>query len=193
MEVDRGDFMDIPFVRAKDFYLRELRASDLDGPWYAWFNDAEVTRHQNKKIFPNTREKQRTYYEALLSSDKDVVLAIVDEKTKKHIGNVGLHKIDWIHRSAELGIVLGNKAFWGRKIGKRAWALITAYGFQVLNLNRIYAYVLKDNLASRKSAEAAGFVREGTIREFMYKNGCYVDAFYMNVLKSDAPPLPVIQ
>jgi ribosomal-protein-alanine N-acetyltransferase len=173
------------FMVGNGFFLRELRESDLEGTWYQWFNDSEVTRFQNKKIFPNSPEKQRGYFESLITSQSDVVLAMVEETSNKHIGNVGLHKIDWVHRSAELGIVIGEKESWGKGFGKQAWKLITGYGFHVLNLHRIYAWVMAGNDASLRCAEEAGFKQEGFVRQMFYKEGRYVDGHYMNVLRSD--------
>ncbi len=174
---------DIPFIQGTDIYLRELRECDLEGPWHGWFNDSETTRFQNKKVFPNTREKQRAYYDSLKASSSDVVLAIVESATGKHVGNVGLHHIDWIHSSAELGIVIGDKSARGKGYGRQCWKLITDYGFETLNLHRVYATILSENVASRKCAEAAGFKKEGEISEAFYKNGKYHNAAYYNALR----------
>jgi ribosomal-protein-alanine N-acetyltransferase len=174
------------FIDGGQIYLRELRLSDVEqGNWYSWFNDPEVTTFQNKGIFPNTREAQKKYFDQLGSSSKDVVLAIIEKESNLHIGNVGLHNIDWVHRSAELGIVLGERSAWGKRYGKKAWQMITDYGMYTLNLRRIFAQIMEGNIASCKSAEAAGFKREGVIREVYFKNGKYINLFYYNLLKSD--------
>lgn len=177
--------MEIPFLEGDGFILRELRENDLEGNWYNWFNDSRVTTYQDKKIFPNTREKQRKYFEILAESNSDVVMDIVDKGTNTHIGNVGLHNIDWVHRSAELGIVIGETEFYGKKYGKQAWHLITEYCFKVLNLHRISAIIMTNNIASIKCAEAAGFICEGEIRDYFYKNGVYEKVSYYNILRSD--------
>ena len=175
---------EIAFIEGKGFHLRELRESDLDGNWYQWFNDSEVTRLQNKKIFPNSRDRQRAYFEQLKKSESDVVLAIVDTASGQHVGNVGLHRIDWVHRSAELGIVIGEKAFWGKGYGRQAWAMITNYGFETLNLHRIYAWVLEGNDSSAKCAEASGFNRVGTVPDAFFKNGKYLSSSIYNRIRS---------
>lgn len=174
--------MDIPFIEGTGFYMRELRASDVEGDWYSWFNNSKVTVYQNKKIFPNTREKQKEYFEKIQNSCTDVVLALIDVQTDKHIGNVGLHHIDWVHRSAELGIVIGDSDFWGKKYGRQAWKMITDYGFKTLNLHRICAIVMVENASSVKCAEAAGFIREGEIKDYFYKNGSYHSVYYYNII-----------
>ena len=178
--------MEKPFIDGGQIYFRELRLSDAEqGNWYSWFNDPEVTTFQNKGIFPNTREAQKKYFEHLSSSSRDVVMAIIEKESGLHIGNVGLHNIDWVHRSAEVGIVLGERSAWGKKYGKKAWQMITDYGMDTLNLRRIYAQIMEGNIASCKSAEAAGFKREGLIREAYFKHGKYLNLCYYNLLKSD--------
>ncbi|MFC1760453.1 GNAT family N-acetyltransferase [Planctomycetota bacterium] len=177
--------MDVAFLEGKGIYLRELRESDLEGNWYNWFNDAKVTTFQNKKIFPNTKQKQRKYFERLNASTEDVVFAIVESETKKHIGNVGLHHIDWVHRSAELGIVIGDISCWGRKYGQQAWRLITEYGFNTLNLHRLYAIIMTENHVSVKCAEASRFRREGKISSYFFKNGEYKDVYYYNAVNGE--------
>ena len=142
-----------------------------------------LQRIKIKKIFPNTRGKQRDYFEKLKSSNSDILLAIIDKKTNKHIGNVGLHHIDWVHSSAELGIVIGETEYYGKKIGKQAWKLITQYGFNSLNLHRIYAIIMEKNVASIKCAEAAGFKCAGKIKDYFFKNGIYENIFYYNIVK----------
>jgi ribosomal-protein-alanine N-acetyltransferase len=167
-----------------DFYLRGLRASDLEGRWAEWFNDPIVTRFQAKGYQPNTREKQRQYFEQLSTSRTDVVLAIVDRATDLHVGNVGLHQIDTLHRTAVLGIVLGERQAWGRGIGRRAWRAITDYGFEVLGLHKICATVIDGNEASLKCALASGYEIEGRQVGQIYKNGEHRDLIHVGLLRA---------
>lgn len=173
------------FLEGEKIYLRAPKTKDLKGSWYRWFNDWNVTKYQNKGTIPNTSQKQRQYFYDILNSKNDVIFAIIDKKSDAHIGCVGIHKIDWIHRSAELGIVIGEKKFWGKGYGKEAWNLATRYGFNVLNLHRISALIFKENIASRKSAIASGFTMEGLLREVFFKNGRYHSVLAMAVLEDD--------
>ena len=172
------------FIAGKGINLRGFCEEDLDGNWYRWFNDAEVTYYQDKGYFPNTREKQRDYYQAIQASSSDVVLAIVEPKSGRHIGNVGLHHIDWIHRTAVLGIVIGEKDAWGKGFGKEAWRLITDYGFETLNLHKITATVLEGNEASMACAFASGYEQEGTQKEQTYRHGRYHDLIFVGLTRS---------
>lgn len=173
------------YYLADDFYLRRLRESDLDGRWPDWFNDPEVTRFQAKGYEVNTKEKQRAYFDAIAASRSDVVLAIVDRATEEHVGNVGLHHIDPIHRTAVLGIVLGEKKVWGRGIGRRSWQAITDYGFEKLDLHKICATVIDGNDASLKCALAAGYVLEGRQAKQIYKADGYRDLIHVGLLREN--------
>lgn len=164
------------FIDLGEIYLRGLRESDLQGDWYKWFNDKEVTAFQNKGIFPNTFEKQREYFESVNRSRDDVVLAIIHDKDDTHIGNIGLHRIDYIHRHAEVGIVLGEKKHWKKGYATQCLKAVTDYSRNTLNLHRLTAYLMKGNTGSHKAFLSAGFKEEGTMFERFYKNGAYLDA-----------------
>lgn len=171
------------FIRCEGFYLRALTEDDLNGPWYQWFNDSETTRFQNKGYIPNSPQAQRDYFAKIQQSSSDVVFAIVDEASNRHIGNVGLHAIDWIHRSAVLGIVIGEKDFLGRGWGGRAWQAITDYAFDVINLHKVAATFLEGNDRSLKCALAAGYEVEGRQKQQMYKNGRYIDLIWLGITR----------
>ena len=173
------------FYIDEDFYLRPLKVADLDGRWREWFNDPEVTKYQAKGMYPNSFESQKKYYEHLIDSRTDVVLAIVDRESERHIGNVGLHQIDYIHRTAVLGIVIGEKDAWGRGIGARSWRAITSYGFKVLNLHKVCATFIEGNEKSLKCALGVGFEVEGQQRKQIFKDGNYLDLVYLGLLREN--------
>jgi len=62
---------------------------------------------------------------------------------------------------------------------------MSRYGFEELNLNRIWLRVYDTNPRARKAYEKAGFVYEGTLRQAEYKHGRYIDVHVMSILKSD--------
>ncbi len=171
------------FFDLGDIYLRELQTNDLDGNWYKWFNNEEVTRYQDKRIYPNTYEKQLKYYNYLLESNEDVVMAIIDKKTEIHIGNIGLHKINYIHRRSEIGIVIGEEKFQGKGYGGLCIEAFVKYAFDILNLNRLTAIVMEENISSLKIFEKAGFSREGIMKSYFYKNGKYLNSIIVGKLK----------
>lgn len=104
------------------------------------------------------------------------------EKDGEYVGNIGLHpKEDVYKRSAEIGYFIGEE-HWGQGIATHAVQLIVAYGFEQLDIHRIYAGVFSYNSASKKVLEKAGFDFEGASKEAIYKNGQLYDELRFAIL-----------
>lgn len=81
---------------------------------------------------------------------------------------------DVYKRSAELGYWIGEK-FWGKGIATKAVELILKYGFEELQLVRIYSGVFENNPASMKVLEKNGFQKEAIMRKAVFKNAVLMD------------------
>ncbi len=175
--------MQTPFLQGKTIYLRGLRRQDLDGPWLSWFDDAEVCRYNNHWRFPNSRDRMQSYLEHVQGSQRDLVLAIVSQANDTHIGNVSLQNIDWISRSAEFAIIIGDRSHWNKGVAYEAGSLIVKHGLEELNLHRIYCGTSADNLGMQKLALKLGMREEGRRREAMFKHGRYVDVVEFGLIR----------
>ena len=158
--------------------------------WVAWLNDPEVLQGLSLYM-PISTAGEEKWFEGLLSrSDSDQVFVIeahqgTEPESWKPIGNVGLHGIEWRVRTAEFGIFIGEKALWNQGYGTDATRLVLRYGFDTLNLNRIYLRVYETNPGAIWAYEKAGFVHEGRMRQAEFKQGSYIDVLYMSVLRSE--------
>ncbi|MEZ4572168.1 MAG: GNAT family protein [Thermomicrobiales bacterium] len=101
------------------------------------------------------------------------------------IGQCGLHNFNETSRTAELGIGIGDKDYWGRGYGREAVNLLVEYAFRYRNFRRVWLWVHADNERAIRAYLACGFVEEGRLREHMYSNGRYVDAVYMGILRAE--------
>jgi len=166
--------------------LRPIEREDL--PRYVnWFGDAEVRRHLEVYL-PFSLSQEERWYEDLqkqLARGDTVVLAI-ETDAGIHIGSVGLHRIDWKDRHAELGIVIGEKTCWGRGYGSDAIRTLLRLAFEEMNLHRVYLRVNADNSRAIRCYEACGFQREGTLRDATFHEGQYHDQLLMSILDPEA-------
>lgn len=101
------------------------------------------------------------------------------------IGSCGLFNVNETSHTAELGIAIGDKDYWGKGYGREAVNLLIEYAFRYRNFRRVWLWVHADNERAIRAYRACGFVVEGRLREHMYSNGRYVDAVYMGILRSD--------
>jgi RimJ/RimL family protein N-acetyltransferase len=100
----------------------------------------------------------------------EILLAICDKKYDLHIGNIKLGPINWYHRRAEISLLVGNKAYWGKGIATQAIRLISQFAFQSLNLNKLMAGAYKNNLGSIKAFEKCGYKVEGEVEDYALVN-----------------------
>jgi [ribosomal protein S5]-alanine N-acetyltransferase len=104
--------------------------------------------------------------------------------TGQLIGCVGLRDIDVQHRQAELGFWVGVD-FWGRGYAREAAQAVIRFGFETLDLNRIYAHHMTRNPASGRVLQAVGMQREGVLRQRVQKWGIYEDVVLYAVLRDE--------
>jgi RimJ/RimL family protein N-acetyltransferase len=124
-------------------------------------------------------------YEKTLKSTTDVELAIIDKRTDAHIGITGIHSINWIARSGEFRILIGEKEYWGKGYGTETTQLMVAYGFEILNLRKVWLGINSEHAAGIRAYEKAGFVREGDLRDEIYRNSRYYNVVRMSILKNE--------
>jgi len=165
--------------------LRPIERDDLPR-FVKWFGDPEV-RHHLMIYLPFSLAQEERWFENLLGRlerQEDMVLAI-ETAEGVHIGNVGLHSINWKDCSAELGIAIGEKAYWGQGYGTDAIRTLLGLAFREMNLHRVFLRVDVDNGRGVRCYEKAGFRREGTFREVVFKEGGYHDQYVMSILRSE--------
>ncbi|MFN8535692.1 MAG: GNAT family N-acetyltransferase [Dehalococcoidia bacterium] len=176
------------FLSGERIFLRPLEVTDATKEYVRWLNDADVTRYLETGKYPSTREGVREYIRSFQGATSNLAFAIVDRATGMHIGNVTLNHIDPIHRTADTGIMIGCKQFWGRGIAREAWALLIGYAYNRLNLHKIVAGAVLENQGSVRTLQKLGFRIEGTFRQEKWVEGRYVDTVRLGLFREDFRP-----
>ncbi len=171
------------FIKGEKIYLRALTEEDIDGAWLDWFNDPEVCRFNNHHRFPANRATFLDYLNSIKGTKNALFLGIFSISDDVHLGNISLQNIDWINRSAEFAIIIGEKDSWNKGTGAEAGRLIIQHGLRELNLHRIYCGTSAENQGMQKLALKLGMSEEGRRRDAMFKNGQYVDIIEFGLVK----------
>ena len=150
-----------------------------------WINDHDVTRLLFTGVRPASIELLTQQWEQDQRSQNEITFAVCDKETDVFIGTTGLYRIDWVMRTAEFRIFLGDKKFWNRGIGTECTKLMVIYGFDKLNFNKVSLGVNADNAGAVRAYEKAGFAREGILRQEQYRNFRYYDVIRMSMLRSE--------
>jgi [ribosomal protein S5]-alanine N-acetyltransferase len=172
------------FLSGEKLHLRPLDESDLTEEYLGWLHDPEVTRYLETGRFPTTPEALRGYLRRFATGD-DLAFAIVDNATDVHVGNVTLNHVSWVHRTADTGLMIGRREFWGRGFAFEAWSLLIEHAFERLNLRKIIAGVIADNVASFRVLQRLGFRQEGLLRAALFADGAYRDSLVLGMFREE--------
>jgi [ribosomal protein S5]-alanine N-acetyltransferase len=121
-------------------------------------------------------------------ADQSVVFAMEVRDTAQFVGAIGL-ELQLAHRKAELGYWIG-VPFWGNGYATEAARAVIRYGFDELNLNRIYASYITQNPASGRVLRKIGMKHEGTLRGHILKWDVFHDSEFFGILRDDPPSAP---
>jgi RimJ/RimL family protein N-acetyltransferase len=120
------------------------------------------------------------------NSEHEQLFAIVD-RSGRLIGRVGLFGIDPVGGSAELGILIGDPADWGRGYGREAAAAAVDHAFGRFGLSAITLHTYPDNLRAQRAFAAVGFRPIRQLRRFSLDRGTH-DELEMRITPDDRPP-----
>lgn len=169
-------------IRGTKTRLRALERDDLSH-FVRWINDPQTRRYMFIR-YPLSMTEEETWWENLVERENDHIFAIETEDGT-YIGNIGLHGIERENRRAELGIIIGDKAYWGQGYGTDAIRALLGWAFGYLNLNRVSLRVYGYNERAIRCYQKSGFQHEGTMRQARYADGQYHDEHMMGILRHE--------
>jgi RimJ/RimL family protein N-acetyltransferase len=167
--------------------LRAIERSDIDAIMQ-WVSDEEVTRFLGGEMLlgPMSRIAEEKWIEQAAAPSTATHLFVIEKLgDHRYLGSTDLHNINWVNRSAEVGIVIGDKPSWGKGYGTDAMRVLLRFAFDRLNLNRVSLRVFDYNPRAIASYEKCGFQREGVLRQDKYLAGEYHDTIVMGILASE--------
>ena len=143
----------------------------------------------NKKIWDNLKDFIPHPYST--DDAKDFITFCQSEKPQKTfiidedglvVGVIGLIVEDDIYRkNAEIGFWLG-EPFWNKGYITKAIKKIIDYGFNELDLVRIYACVFENNKASQRVLEKTGFTFDCIFKKAIIKNENILDEYRYSII-----------
>jgi len=161
--------------------LRAYREADI-AELVPLIGAREVAATTGRIPHPYTAEDAKEFL-AKIETDREVNLAVTLRDAGCLIGGIGLRLVEQ-HRQAELGYWLG-VPYWGKGYATEAAQEMLRYGFEQLNLHRIFATHFMHNPASGRILQKLGMRHEGCQREHFRKWDQFVDAELYGILRQE--------
>lgn len=154
-------------IKGARISLRCLSDHDVTKAYLGWLTDRTVTQFLEARFSgPANLEELRGFVEKVNKSDDGLLFGIFLTEGRTHIGNIKLGPINFIHGRADIGIIIGEKNYWGRGLATEAIILLSDYATAGLGLSRIYASCYESNVGSRRAFERAGFFVQARLADF---------------------------
>jgi [ribosomal protein S5]-alanine N-acetyltransferase len=170
-------------IRTNNLLLRPFESKDA-AALHRMCNDPTIAQNTETIPFPYTLEHALQFLGVVsegFRTGKSAVYAITSLKSEEVVGTIGLN-LEPNHQRALLGYYIAAESR-GNGFASEAATGIVKYGFEKLNLQRIYAYVFTYNPASAKVLENAGLQREGLMKGHFLKNGKHEDEWVYGIVK----------
>ncbi|HPE69698.1 MAG TPA: GNAT family N-acetyltransferase [Thermotogota bacterium] len=181
----REIFEKLDILTTPRLILRPMKESDAPD-MFAYASNPEVTRYTLWETHRSLEDAQ-VFLQGQEFSQKEGLVhnwAIVWKEQNRMIGTGGFIWWKIPHRSAEIGYAL-SQDFWGRGIMSEAMQAVLHFGFTRMQLNRIQAHCLVDNLGSERVMQKIGMRFEGVSRQEVFSKGQFRDLKRYAILKSD--------
>lgn len=165
--------------------LTAIRESDID-TLISWDDDPEFMRMLiSGPSYPRPEIAQREWWTERLKARDQYHFAIRTQVHDAVIGTVHINEIEWPHGTAWLSIGIGSREARGKGYGTEAMRLALDFAFRNLNLHRIALSVFAYNEPAIRTYERLGFTHEGTMREFLQRDGQRFDMHIYGMLAEE--------
>jgi [ribosomal protein S5]-alanine N-acetyltransferase len=174
--------MKSPTITSDRHLIRPFKTSDAE-LWQTWDTDPEV-----QAFMPEPRSEAQdisTQYEYIneCENDEEGFYWSIETLDGFTIGTVALTEFNEYHGVANLGIVIGNKNYWGKGIATEVITAVVHYAFEHLNIFSIGAEVEEGNTPMMKAFEKVGFKQDGLFESARLKNKRRINVHHFSIVK----------
>jgi RimJ/RimL family protein N-acetyltransferase len=143
-----------------------------------------------RQFFREYREFSLTqlkdWYFNMIKDNRFEMFVIVDLDQDEVIGVTGITYIDWPNKHADVHFYIGKNSEWiDEKYSKTAVKLTLNYGFNTLNLNKLWVEIYDNDTKKLRFFKDLGFKIDATLREHYFYNGNYYSSHILSLLRKE--------
>jgi len=141
-------------LRSPRMQLDSFDESCLSVEYLSWLNDPLVMRFSNQRFRTHTAESARAYARSFAGSP-NLFLTIRLADGGQLIGTMTAYVAE-PHRTADMGLLIGNRAYWGQGYGLEAWTTLMTFLFTARGMRKVTAGTSKPNVGMKLIMERSG-------------------------------------
>jgi [ribosomal protein S5]-alanine N-acetyltransferase len=138
--------------------LQPFAPADITLEYLGWLSDAEVVRFSNQRFRTHTQQSSEAYL-ASFTNSPNYFLSIRRREDDRAIGTMTAYVAE-PHGTADMGLMIGDRACWGQGFGQEAWAALMAHLFAVRGLRKVTGGTVRPNVGMIRIMERSGMSLE---------------------------------
>ena len=173
-------------IETKRLYLRRFTPEDAVAVHKYWASDEQIQSMYSEPVYKTIEEVSellKKYIEGY-ESDHYYRWAITLKETGECIGQIAYFLVDQKNNFVEMEYCIGS-SFQRQGLATEAAQAVIQYAFKQIGVHKVQICHKSINMPSRRVIEKCGFVYEGTLRDYFYMNGDYVDRLYYSILEKE--------
>ena len=172
-------------LKGKIVGLRAVERNDLF-QLLEWRNQPEYRKYFREYRELNLDNQNKWFDSKVLGDEHTRMFSIVLLETGELIGACGLCYIDWPNRCADFSIYIGkDNLYIDKNYAEDAAKVMMAYGFNELNLHRLWTEIYEIDDKKKIMFKELGFEHEATHISTHWTEGKWVNSLYYRYLDSD--------
>jgi [ribosomal protein S5]-alanine N-acetyltransferase len=168
----------------KSIYLKQLNQDDVTDDYVGWLNDPEITKYLEIRhtTQPFTTDTVKNFVAQCHKDHRHHWGIFVHNK---HVGNVSCSLYNYANNSVDVSILVGDRTYWGKNLGRIAVGAATNHLFTVSGFNCIQSGAYSVHVACINLFSKLGFRKEAVLKDVAIIEGQLVDVVKFGLLKSE--------
>lgn len=156
----------------ENVYLRPIIKEDL-AFLNLWKNDENTYKYLGGGFMPVSIDHQAKWMDTLIDTTGSDKRYIICDKQSEPLGMIGLYNINWINRTCEVGMFIGNTGSRGMGYGKESYLLLEKFAKEYLNLRKLKWYAVSENSIPINMVIKLGYKKVGELVDERFIKGEY--------------------
>jgi RimJ/RimL family protein N-acetyltransferase len=173
-------------LKGKKIGLTAVEKEDL-AKLRDWRNEPEFRKNFREYRELNMAMQEKWFEQKVLDDPNTMMFAIRRLSDGELLGCCGFVYINWVHRHADLSIYIGWKDAYidDEGLAPESCELLFKYGFDELNLNKIWTEIYEFDQKKWALYQELGFVQDGLLRENYFYDGKWWGSRMISLLAKD--------
>ncbi|MBP2316254.1 GNAT family N-acetyltransferase [Azospirillum soli] len=170
-------------LETPDFLLAPFQDGDISDEYVAWMNDPEVVQYTDSRYVQQTRETIGAFLRSF-DGRNAMIWRIIHKPDGVYIGNC-LLRVNWLHKVAELGGMVGDRRYWGKPVIAQTFERLIRHAFQDLGMEKVTGGTRSCNYPAVYNLHRIGMTLEAELRRHAVQDGRRVDIALFALFRED--------